>query len=57
MNHIYKSIFNKALGVFTAVPEFASAHGKVPKELLSVVLRKAPPALLPVRLPSPLGWR
>ena len=28
MNHIYKSIFNKALGVFTAVPEFASAHGK-----------------------------
>ena len=27
MNHIYKSIFNKALGVFTAVPEFASAHG------------------------------
>ena len=28
MNHIYKSIFNKALGVFVAVPEFASAHGK-----------------------------
>ena len=28
MNHIYKSIFNKALGVFIAVPEFASAHGK-----------------------------
>ena len=28
MNHIYKSIFNKALGVFTAVPEFASTHGK-----------------------------
>ena len=28
MNHIYKIIFNKALGVFTAVPEFASAHGK-----------------------------
>ena len=28
MNHIYKSIFNKALGVFTAVPELASAHGK-----------------------------
>ena len=28
MNHIYKSIFNKALGVFTAVPEFVSAHGK-----------------------------
>ena len=28
MNHIYKSIFNKALGVFVAVPEFASAQGK-----------------------------
>ena len=28
MNHIYKSIFNKALGVFVAVPEFASSHTK-----------------------------
>ena len=28
MNHIYKSIFNKALGVFVAVPEFAASHSK-----------------------------